>query len=160
VPAFTYFTSLIFPDDTPNPTVVTRECACFQRESKKTVPMWKKIVRRGDNVLLKYSAGFSMVSSRCHSCLYRVDEFRRSTCTVLPLMLIVSNRCAVTVMLAACVGLSRTAQFERGTVTVDLPGPQYLRHCRVNAPLIEKPRHSRKRQVNFSSYAGAAGSSS
>lgn len=25
---------------------------------------------------------------------------------------------------AACVGLSRTAQFERGAVTVDLPGPQ------------------------------------
>ena len=126
---------------------------------KKKVPMWKTFFSRGDNVLLKYSAGFSMVLSRCHSCLCRVDEFGRSTCTVLPLMLIVSNRCAVTVLLAACVGLSRTAQIERGAVTVDLPGSQYLRHCKVNAPLIEEPRHSRKRHVN-SSYAGAAGCSS
>lgn len=105
--------------------------------------MEKKNRRGGDNVMLgvmlKNSAGFSMVLSRCHSCLYRFDEFGSSTCTVLPLVLIVSIRCAVAVMLAARVGSSRTAQFERGNVTVDLPGPQYLRHCKINTPLIEGP---------------------
>ena len=37
------FITIIPPFDTPNPTVIKRECACLLRESKKKrVPMWKK----------------------------------------------------------------------------------------------------------------------